>query len=233
MLNKKIIMVFIALLFFSNSAVFAFDLFGDDLEPEDIYIEDFDAEINDCSFELSNGTMDYDYMYSTFFTLKNVSSSLKDAEIVTYFYSNDDIIISDEVYYLSNNSTTVINNDNLYEGMCVVSAFAHSENLTNLTQVYIEIIKDGEVVFNKSYNVTINKVEKLLDDMDTEDSDSLSKNVSSENHEATYVASSNSNKFHDSSCSQAQRIKDANKITFSSRDEAINAGYEPCGICYP
>ena len=49
----------------------------------------------------------------------------------------------------------------------------------------------------------------------------------------TYVASSNSNKFHYPSCSHAKRIKDYNRITFSSRDEAINAGYEPCSVCCP
>lgn len=49
----------------------------------------------------------------------------------------------------------------------------------------------------------------------------------------TYVASVNSDIFHDSSCTQAKRIKGSNKITFSSRDEALNNGYTPCGICHP
>ena len=49
----------------------------------------------------------------------------------------------------------------------------------------------------------------------------------------TYVASSQSNKFHYTSCRAAKRINQSNLITFSSRDEAINAGYSPCGICHP
>ena len=49
----------------------------------------------------------------------------------------------------------------------------------------------------------------------------------------TYVASSNSNKFHNPSSSHAKRIKDYNRKTFSSRDEAINAGYEPSCVCCP
>ena len=49
----------------------------------------------------------------------------------------------------------------------------------------------------------------------------------------TYVASAQSNKFHYSSCRAAKRINQSNLITFSSRDEAINAGYSPCGICHP
>lgn len=49
----------------------------------------------------------------------------------------------------------------------------------------------------------------------------------------TYVASSQSNKFHYSSCRAAKRINQNNLITFGSREEAINAGYSPCGICHP
>ena len=232
MLNKRFVIGLIVLLFLSCGVVSAFDLFGDGLEPEDIYIEGFDADVNDCSYDL-NGEMEYDYMYSAFYTLRNVSSSLKGAEVVTYFYSNDDIIMSDEVYRLSNNTTTIINDDNSYDKNCIISAFAHSENLTNLTHVDIVVIKDGKVVFNESRNVTIKEVGKLTDFSDIEDSDSSDDKTSSDNYEATYVASSNSNKFHDPSCSQAKRINDANKITFSSRDEAVNAGYESCDICYP
>lgn len=48
-----------------------------------------------------------------------------------------------------------------------------------------------------------------------------------------YVGSANSDKFHYPSCSAAKRIKSYNKISFSSRSQAINAGYSPCRICYP
>ena len=48
-----------------------------------------------------------------------------------------------------------------------------------------------------------------------------------------YVASANSNKFHYSYCSAAKRIKSYNKITFSSKSQAYNAGYSSCAICNP
>lgn len=67
-------------------------------------------------------------------------------------------------------------------------------------------------------------------DIDSNDSDNESSSTSSS---ITYVASSNSDKFHEPSCSQAKRINEENKITFSSREDALNAGYSPCGICYP
>ena len=48
-----------------------------------------------------------------------------------------------------------------------------------------------------------------------------------------YVASANSDKFHYPSCASAKRIKSYNKITFSSRGQAINAGYSSCARCHP
>lgn len=49
----------------------------------------------------------------------------------------------------------------------------------------------------------------------------------------SYVASSNSNKFHYSSCGHVNKIKSGNLISFSSREEAIAAGYSPCKSCSP
>ena len=47
----------------------------------------------------------------------------------------------------------------------------------------------------------------------------------------SYVASKNSNKYHYPWCSGAQRISDANKIYFSSVEEARKSGYIPAANC--
>lgn len=49
----------------------------------------------------------------------------------------------------------------------------------------------------------------------------------------TYIASAESDKFHKPRCRAAKKIDEANAIYFNSKDEAINAGYKPCGICKP
>lgn len=49
----------------------------------------------------------------------------------------------------------------------------------------------------------------------------------------TYVGSAKSDKFHYTDCRAAQRIKSSNLVYFYSREEALNAGYVPCGICHP
>jgi len=51
--------------------------------------------------------------------------------------------------------------------------------------------------------------------------------------EYTYVASKNSNVFHNPDCRWAKNISPNNLVTYSSRDEAIKAGKTPCKSCKP
>lgn len=56
---------------------------------------------------------------------------------------------------------------------------------------------------------------------------------SSHSSSGSFVASANSNKFHYSGCTWAQKIRSYNLIHFSSRSQAISAGYSPCYYCSP
>lgn len=66
----------------------------------------------------------------------------------------------------------------------------------------------------------------------TQSTSTISNNVRSDNS-GIYVASSNSGKFHKPSCKWGQKISENNKITFNSRQDAINSGYVPCKSCNP
>lgn len=57
------------------------------------------------------------------------------------------------------------------------------------------------------------------------------KEVMIEESSGFVVASKNSDKYHFPWCSGAKRIKEENKITFSSTEEARKAGYLPAGNC--
>ena len=48
-----------------------------------------------------------------------------------------------------------------------------------------------------------------------------------------YIGNSNSKKFHTPDCSYAKKLKDENKVSFKTRDEAVNEGYKSCGRCKP
>lgn len=49
----------------------------------------------------------------------------------------------------------------------------------------------------------------------------------------TYIGNRNTKKFHWPSCSSVGDMKEKNKVTLKSRDEAISKGYKPCGRCHP
>lgn len=49
----------------------------------------------------------------------------------------------------------------------------------------------------------------------------------------SYIGNKNSKKFHLDTCSGAQDIKKENKVSFDSREDAINKGYSPCKTCNP
>ncbi len=51
--------------------------------------------------------------------------------------------------------------------------------------------------------------------------------------QGAYTASAASDKFHLPSCSSASKISEDNRLWFSSREEAVSAGYAPCGRCKP
>lgn len=48
-----------------------------------------------------------------------------------------------------------------------------------------------------------------------------------------YTASKFSINYHLPTCKKAKRIQEQNRITFASPEEAIRAGYVPCGLCKP
>lgn len=50
---------------------------------------------------------------------------------------------------------------------------------------------------------------------------------------SAYVGNKNSYIFHRAGCSSVNKMKPANKVDFSTRDQAINAGYTPCERCNP
>lgn len=50
---------------------------------------------------------------------------------------------------------------------------------------------------------------------------------------AQYIGNKNSHVFHLPECSGVKNMSEKNKVTFSSREEAVNADYKPCSTCNP
>lgn len=50
---------------------------------------------------------------------------------------------------------------------------------------------------------------------------------------APYVGNSNTFKFHYAGCGSVAKMNASNRVEFYSRDDAVNAGYQPCKRCNP
>ncbi|RPJ06130.1 MAG: hypothetical protein EHM36_07380, partial [Deltaproteobacteria bacterium] len=57
------------------------------------------------------------------------------------------------------------------------------------------------------------------------------KTIDSKDYE--YVASKFSINYHLPTCKKAKRIQRENRVTFTSAEKAIRAGYSPCALCRP
>lgn len=51
--------------------------------------------------------------------------------------------------------------------------------------------------------------------------------------DALYIGNKNSKIFHTLSCSSVSNMKESNKVSFSVYEDALSAGYKPCGSCKP
>lgn len=87
-------------------------------------------------------------------------------------------------------------------------------------------------ITNNTNHSEINNTSNLYSSNATYDSSDTSES-SSLTDGTIYVASEKSDKFHFEDCHYVNQIKPYNKITFSSREQAINAGYSPCKVCCP
>ena len=260
MVNKKFICVLILLLFLTCNCSSAFLFWEDDdssTELNNIYLNPFetsclnysgefyyygvDLDINNFTYSDNVDVVitfyaddklvrsDYDYVYDYEVDEDyNVIPKIEEGRTLVGNKANN-VSYSLDWEELSDSDT-----HNVIEGI-------YTKNYYNVTKVNIQIIDvvEDKLLFNTTHS--FNASEPYLTTPDTNDSsnsnsneiDSLNDNSGTSKVSITYVASVNSDIFHEPSCSEAKKIKEGNKITFSSRDEALNAGYHPCNFCNP
>jgi phosphatidylserine/phosphatidylglycerophosphate/cardiolipin synthase-like enzyme len=111
-------------------------------------------------------------------------------------------------------------------------------------------IIDTAVVVTGSFNWTISAEEKNAENLLVIKSPELAKEylkefvtlwgsgsgqvtTGSKKETGNYLGNANSKKFHRPSCQWAQKISPGNRVWFETREEATNAGYQPCKVCKP
>ena len=137
------------------------------------------------------------------------------------------------------------NNHVLYR---VTPIFAGEDLVASGVQMEAESVEDDGAgicfnvyVYNVQPQVTINyatgenwESSEFENRPSVQGSDSASQKNKSQSEEQTYIINENTDKFHDPDCSGVDDIKEKNKRKFmGTRDELIEEGYEPCGICKP
>lgn len=135
----------------------------------------------------------------------------------------------------------------------VTPVFEEEDLVASGVQMEAESVEDGGVgicfnvyVYNVQPQITINYAtgenwessEAENTETDTAGTESGNKyqaqKGTSQPEKQTYIVNENTEKFHTPDCSSVDDIKEKNKREYTgTRDELIEEGYEPCGICKP
>lgn len=130
----------------------------------------------------------------------------------------------------------------------VTPVFEGADLVASGVQMEAESVEDGGegisfnvYVYNVQPDITINYTtgdnwESAEGDTGSisEASDETVQGSYRQDEEQSYVINENTKKFHNPDCSSVEDIKEKNKREFTgTRDELINEGYDPCGICKP
>lgn len=100
---------------------------------------------------------------------------------------------------------------------------------------------DGEIVLEENVTFTMGNIQTFdLRSSDSSSSTSSSSSTtssssssssSSDSNSYPYIGNAATGKFHTYSCNDVGKMLQSNMVFFSTRDDAINHGYTPCGHC--
>lgn len=176
----------------------------------------------------------------------STGSGLEDKTYATFYvgeeYAGADVII--QIYYSRDGS--LLNHGNLvpktvdYNGYFDVKSADSYKYFPDFAEIYL-YDSNNNLLDTKNVTLTPNSDVQTFGIGDFDQSSSTSTSSSSGSggspyHTGTsssYVGNSETGKFHAPGCGDVDKMDNSNKIFFSSREEAVNSGYDPCGHCNP
>lgn len=142
------------------------------------------------------------------FNIKKVNDSF----IATLVNINDDTELAQQQ----------ISNDNGYLRFLFLQAAKYSkypaakiQSLNQEAEIQLKAVADAKEAESKKQTSTYNP------------------NPQYQSYSGSYIGNANSGVFHRANCPSVKRMKSSNKVSISSRDEAIRKGYTPCKNCRP
>lgn len=115
--------------------------------------------------------------------------------------------------------------------LCASAAMTEGWTWTSSDENIIRVWPDGSLVVSGIGTATLTG--------ETDDGSTVMINVTVPEDFATtdskspYIGNRNTKKFHHFNCTSVNDMKGSNKVSLSSREDAIDKGYAPCGRCDP
>ena len=111
--------------------------------------------------------------------------------------------------------------------MTVLMVFAGCERNERSSTLVIDAKKNKET-YTTVMVTTVEPTTEVVTEPD------LTLEETSQSTAFSYVLNTNTHRFHYPDCESVKKIKDKNKQAFcGTREEVIEAGYQPCGQCHP
>lgn len=109
----------------------------------------------------------------------------------------------------------------------------HQETLNKLNTAKVQVHRtdvDGTVVFTSDgTKITVEK--KASATKENAPPQTITNQQPQQHNTVIYIGNKNSKVFHQDSCRSLPDLK--NQVKFTNREEAVQQGYKPCGICKP
>lgn len=238
-IKKALLMLLVVLIIFTSFSAVSAGLFdglfggGNDENVNITLIKEFTEGVR-CIYE-DDGSV------NTYYTIKGVFKGLpKNVEeynlIISLYDKNGKLMKKDDGYTMRGIAKSSKNS----EVSTLGQISTYDNKIRDAKYIGLTIYDDeGKIVFDKNITFTIENLETnyltIEEDHpnDTSSSSSLSSSSSSNNKFNNYIGNAATGKFHSSSCHDVGKMDPSNMVFFSSRDDAINHGYEPCGHCGP
>lgn len=112
--------------------------------------------------------------------------------------------------------------------ICGCSAGSDINGTESHAQITVNLPADDTV---NGYRTENSKPSEMPDTVSAEDVKPAEPN--NDVKATAYIGNSNSHIFHKPSCSSANTMKEENKVSFKSREDAVKSGYTPCKRCNP
>lgn len=215
---------------------------GDAVQLGDLTIEFFSGS---CMEELASYTSSQMNSLSLILKLSYGSSSFLfsgdaelDGEYAAVMYAGD--ALQSTVYHAGHHGSYTSSNYSFINAIqpdyVIISCgknnsygHPHEETLSRLQQLSAVILRTDQegtiIVRSDGETISLATENDLVLELVSGSSDNAP--------DSYYIGNKNTKRFHYPECSSVSAMKEKNKILLSSREEAIDKGYQPCGNCEP